>query len=216
MSNIQTVLFDLDGTLTNPEEGIINCVQYALNKMGKPLLEHSELKEYIGPPARIAFSNLLNSNDESQIETAISYYRERFSEKGIYENKIYDGIDDLLNHLKNKRISLYVATSKAKVYADIILKYFNIYQYFDHVYGPQLNGNYEDKKDLVEKIISENMCYPENTIIIGDRKYDIEAGKANRIKTCGVTYGFGSVEELTLAGSDQICFSVEELKGIIT
>ena len=211
MCNFQNVLFDLDGTLTNPEEGIVNCFQYALQKMGRSSISRSVLSSYIGPPARIVFSNLIESNDEAKIEKAIEYYRERFSIKGMYENQVYSGISELLRLLKSNNTSIFVATSKPKIFAEKILKHFKISDYFNKIYGPQLNGRNENKIELVRELMEDNELDPLKTIIVGDRKFDIEAGKSNKISSCGVTYGFGSLDELLSAQPDKICSTVAEL-----
>ncbi len=200
-----TLLFDLDGTLTDPSDGITRCIQYALERLGRSYPPKSELVQFIGPSLRWTFPRLLESNDENLIETAVHYYRARFADVGLFENEVYPGVPEVLGQLQNEGHRLYVVTSKPKVYADRIIQHFGFDGFFVDVFGPELNGRFDDKQELVAFVLRKLVFDPERTIMIGDRARDIESGKAHGIRTIGVTYGFGSEDELAAAGPDRIC-----------
>jgi phosphoglycolate phosphatase len=199
------LFFDLDGTLSDPSEGISRSVQHALECLGRPYPSKSELGQYIGPPLRWTFSRLLGTDDGGLVETAIGYYRERYETVGLFENEVYPGIPELLEQLQDDGYRLYVVTSKPTVYADRIIRHFGLDRFFLDVYGPELDGRFDEKRELVEFILRELSLDPRRVIMIGDRARDVESGKANGTRTIGVTYGFGSEEEITAAGPDAIC-----------
>jgi phosphoglycolate phosphatase len=200
-----TLFFDLDGTLSDPSDGITRSVQHALQCLGRPYPGKSELQHYIGPPLRWTFPRLLGTEDDNLIETAIGYYRERYETVGLFENEVYPGIRELLRQLQDEGFPLYVVTSKPTVYADRIIRHFDLDRFFVQVYGPELDGRFDEKRELVEFILGERHLDPRRTIMIGDRARDVESGRANGTRTIGVTYGFGSVEEIAAAGPDEIC-----------
>jgi phosphoglycolate phosphatase len=211
----KNLFFDLDGTLTDPKQGITRCINYALVSLGKSHIDEDDLQQYIGPPLRSSFERLLCSNDVSLIEKAVELYRERFSEVGIFENNVYPGIAELLADLCDGSIRLYVATAKPKIYADRIIAHFQLTQYFRYVYGSGLDGSFNDKVKLVEFIMNQTKLTHEVTAIIGDRKEDVIAGKLNGIKTIGVTYGYGSKHEIAESNPDYICHSLHDLRNIV-
>jgi phosphoglycolate phosphatase len=213
MPHIQNVLFDLDGTLLDPQIGITGCLRHALIKMERPAPEASELTAFIGPPLRKTFRALLNSEDESLIEKAVVFYRERYSTLGIYENTVYPGAENLLEGLKRDSFRLFVATTKPKHYADIIVGHFAL-NGFDEVFGTGMDGSFDNKADLVKHIVTSLALEPERTVMIGDRREDILAGKQNGTRTIGVTYGFGSQTEIEDSRPDWICGSVRDI-GIV-
>jgi len=200
-----TLLFDLDGTLTDPSDGITRCIQHALQCLGRPYPPKSELVQFIGPSLRWTFPRLLESNDENLIETAVRHFRERFADVGLFENEVYPGVPELLGQLHREGHRLYVVTSKPKVYADRIVRRFGFDCFFVDVFGPELNGRFDEKQELVAFLLCELALDPERTIMIGDRARDIESARAHGIRTIGVTYGFGSEEEITAAKPDRIC-----------
>lgn len=202
---IRNVLFDLDGTLTNPIEGMIRCFHYALERMSEPLPTRDELQLHIGPPLRSTFSQILKTADEANIEKAVSLYRERFAAAGMFENEVYEGVPEMLAALKSSRKRLFVATSKVHVYTHEILKHFELNGYFDGVYGSELDGRLDNKSDLIRHLLASESLVPGETLMIGDRKYDIKGAKENNCFAAGVTYGYGSMEELTEAGADYLC-----------
>ena len=212
---LSNIFFDLDGTLTDSKEGIIKCIDYALEKLGYPVPKGFNINDCLGPPLRVSFRRLLNSNDEVLIERAVATYRERFSTIGLFENKVYPGIPELLSALHEKSLKLYVVTTKPKVFAGRIMEHFQLAHRFDAIYGTELNGRYDNKADLIEFILQNRKLRAEETVMIGDKREDIVAGKANRTKTIGVTYGYGSLQEITEAAPDGICGSPSEIQKLI-
>jgi phosphoglycolate phosphatase len=212
---LKYLLFDLDGTLTDPKLGITRCINYALMKLGKSQIDEDELLKYIGPPLRSSFQKILCSNDAPLIEKAVELYRERFSHTGIFENKVYPGIAELLANLHDGSIRLFVATSKPKVYADKIIEHFQLTRYFQYVYGSGLDGSLQNKINLLEFIINQTKLIPEVAAMIGDRKEDIIAGKLNGVKTIGVTYGYGGRNEISEAKPDYFCHSPNDIRDIV-
>jgi phosphoglycolate phosphatase len=195
MKKYKHLIFDLDGTLTDPGSGITNSIMYALEKFGITA-ERQELYKFIGPPLRESF-NLYYGFDKDQAEQAVLYYREYFSERGMYENEIYPGINDLLAELSLQSRKLYVATSKPQEYSLMILEHFGILKYFEIVSGSNMDGSMSAKSDLIERIIphihNDELV---ETIMIGDRRYDIEGAKHHGIDSAAVLYGYGGRSEL--------------------
>ncbi len=199
------LFFDLDGTLSDPSEGITKSIQHALACLGRPYPGKEELEHYIGPPLRWTFPRLLGTDDANLVEAAVDYYRERYEDVGLFENVVYPGVPELLARLQREGYPLYVVTSKPKVYADRILRHFGLDRFFRAVYGPELDGRFDEKRELVGFILRERALDPHCTIMIGDRARDVASGKAHGTHTLGVTYGFGDEEEITAAGPDAIC-----------
>lgn len=215
MSNINksvaTLFFDLDGTLTDPSAGITRCMQHALECLGRSYPSQAELTPYIGPPLRWTFPRLLGTDDADLVETAIGHFRQRYGTVGLFENEPYPGVAELLSSLRADGYTLYVVTSKPKVYADRILAHFDLDGYFLGVFGPELDGRFDEKRELVQFVLRHVGADPRQTVMIGDRARDIESGKVHGTRTIGVTYGFGSEEELIAARPDAICHSPPEV-----
>lgn len=210
-----TILFDLDGTLTDPFEGITNSVAYALKKMGITPPKNSELKKFIGPPLAESFEKFYGLSKEESYK-AVDIYREYFAPKGIFENTIFKGIPEMLASLKNAEKRLALATSKPTVFAEKILKHFNIDKYFDVVVGSNLDGSMTDKAQVVAAALKGlGAVEPSTTVMVGDRSHDIIGGIKNGICTVGVTFGYGTKEELEQFHADYIADSVDELKNIL-
>lgn len=205
------ILLDLDGTLTDPGKGITRCVQYALNRLGAPVPEASELLWCIGPPLSESFSRLLSSTDRKLVGMAVEFYRERYSTTGIYENIPYPGIDMAMNRLSKLGISLLLATSKPTVFAVRVLDHFGLSRHFLGVHGSHLDGRLTNKVELVDHILSARALNPVNVMMVGDRRHDVEGGRRNGTSTAAVTYGYGSRRELEEACPDHIFDSPEEL-----
>jgi len=206
-----TLFFDLDGTLSDPSEGITRSVQYALERLGRPYPPKSELTRFIGPPLRWTFPKLLGTEDRDLIETAIDYYRQRYENTGLFENEVYPGIPELLRQLRDDGYPLYVVTSKPKVYADRIIRHFGFEHFFIEVYGPDLDGRFDEKVELVGFVLQQRSLDAKSTVMIGDRARDIESGRAHGTRTIGVTYGFGTPEEIAAAAPDHICHNPYEI-----
>ncbi|UCB43775.1 MAG: HAD hydrolase-like protein [Dehalococcoidales bacterium] len=212
---IGNVFFDLDGTLTDPKEGITRCIQYSLKQLGRPYPSDLKPTDFIGPPLRSTFAKLLCSDEKPLIEKAMSLYRERFSEVGIFENMVYPGIDEVLSALHEKSLRLYVVTTKPTVYAERIIKHFSLAQWFSDIFGTELDGRFDNKAELVEFILRNLKLVPEETAMVGDKKEDIIAAKSNRIRTIGFTYGYGSKQEISNSAPDYVCNSPSEVQMTI-
>lgn len=209
------MLFDLDGTLSDPVEGITRSIQYALERMSVAPPDRAELLPHIGPPIRDTFSLLLRTTDRSAVERAVELYRERFAVTGMFENVVYDGVPEMLAQLRASRKRLFVATSKVRAYSLSILEHFNLFEYLDGVYGSEMDGTLGEKADLIRHVLVSERLRPEETVMVGDRKYDITGARANALLAAGVTYGYGSVEELTAAGADFLCHSPMEVAELL-
>lgn len=217
------VLFDLDGTLTDPWEGITRCVQYGMEAAGHYEPDREKLTPFIGPPLMDMFMGEYGFTKE-QAELAVDKYRERFREKGMYENKIYEGIEELLKALKASGKRLGVATSKPEVFAVPILEYFHIDSYFEHIVGSELSGERVRKGDVIKEALrrfgAEGKAGEKGeramVWMVGDRKHDvIGAGEAG-IPCVGVLYGYGGYEELSQAGADRLVSTVGELARLLS
>lgn len=206
-----TFLFDLDGTLTDPKEGIISSVLYALEKMGIEEGNISELDAFIGPPIQQSFAERYNMS-EIEIEQAVFYFREYLKQSGLLENKIYDGIPTLLQQLKDGGNRLFVATSKPTVFAKQVIEHFQLTSFFEEIVGSNLDGTRIKKEEIIEYILHTNIEVPkEEIVMIGDRKHDVMGANGNGIDSIGVLYGYGSEMELSDAKATHMVKDVEDL-----
>ena len=217
----KVILFDLDGTLTDPGVGITNSVMYALEKYGIIVSDRSELYKFIGPPLMQSFENYYGF-DKNEAERAVSLYRQYFRDRGIFENQVYDGIKQLLGTLKAKGKVVGLATSKPEVYAKQILEHFELDGDFDFISGSMMSGERTDKGEVIAwavQLLGEKQKQKytaEEMVMIGDREHDVIGARKNRITSIGVLYGYGSREELTEAGADAVVSSVGELAEMLT
>lgn len=215
MKNYKYILFDLDGTLTEPAEGITNSVAYALDKAGLPYGSKESLKKYIGPPLHESFAEDYGLSLEQGLQM-VDYYREYYTVKGLFENRLFDGIPELLSHLKDKGKTLIVATSKPEVYSIKILENFGILKYFDFVSGATLDSSRVKKADVIAHALdSLKISDTSEMIMVGDRHHDIEGAAHHGIDSLGVLFGYGSREELCGAGATYIAETVEDIKKFI-
>ena len=209
------ILFDLDGTLTDPKPGITRAVAHALARYGISVANLDTLTPFIGPPLHHSFMGYYGF-DDAQAREAVSYYREYFAEIGLYENAVYPGIPDLLERLQASGRRLIVATSKPTVYARRILDHFQLAAYFTQVVGSELDLSRTDKAQIIADILAE---YPsvarEAAVMVGDREHDIIGARAHDLDAIGVTYGYGSLAELRAAGASAIAESVAELADLL-
>lgn len=209
------ILFDLDGTLTDSAVGITNSVIYALKKNGIEVSDRTELYKFFGPPLCDSFEKYYGFSKE-QAKTAVEYYREYYREKGIFENMVYDGLEDLLKILKDDRKILIVATSKFEVFAKQILEYFNISKYFTYIAGSDLDGTRVKKGEVIKYAIEScNIIDLSRAIMIGDREHDIIGANEVGINSIGVLYGYGDRNELEKAGADFIVDNVADIGKIL-
>ena len=214
LDSVKNVLFDLDGTLTDPVEGMTRCFHYALEHLSAPLLTRAELQLHIGPPLRTTFSQILKTKDALLVERAVTLYRERFSEVGMFENEVYQGVPEMLASLRASSKRLFVATSKVEIYTHRILEHFGLADYFDGVYGSHPDGRFDNKADLIGHLLRSESLRAEETLMVGDRKYDVTGARENNCFAAGVTYGYGSESELIEAGADCICHSPPEVADL--
>ncbi|OTG78968.1 hydrolase [Acinetobacter sp. ANC 5054] len=194
---IKNILIDLDGTLTDPKVGITTSARYGLEKIGHPISEDTNIDWIIGPPLKASLAKILNVDVHDVLaEKALMGYRERFAVTGLFENKVYAGVAETLAQLQKMGFKLFVATAKPTVYARQILDHFDLAQYFTVIYGSELNGERTNKGDLIEYILQQEQLIAAECIMVGDREYDILGARRNGIQGIGVSYGYGSPEEL--------------------
>ncbi|MDE6433297.1 MAG: HAD family hydrolase [Lachnospiraceae bacterium] len=209
------LLFDLDGTITDPGLGITNSVMYSLQKFDINVEDRTSLYKFIGPPLRDSFEMFYGFSGEKS-ELAVSYYREYFKKQGLYENEVYDGITDLLMQLKEQGKSLIVATSKPESFAIEILKHFNLYDYFDFVAGATMDETRNKKADIIKYALEScNIFEKSSAIMIGDREHDIIGAKENGLDSLGVLFGYGSYDELIKAGATFIAERPQDILGYV-
>lgn len=208
------ILFDLDGTLTDPKLGIVNSIQYALRSLGVEA-DPDSLVRFIGPPLHDTFKSNFGFNDD-EAKTAIDKYREYYAGQGMYENSIYSGIPELLRQLRETKKSLIVATSKPTFFAEKILAHFKIAEYFDFVSGSELDGRRSKKSEVIQFALDYLKLHAvDRAIMTGDREMDIFGAKDFGMDSIGVLYGYGSLQELTAAGATYIAASVTELSKLL-
>ena len=210
-----TVLFDLDGTLTDPGLGITNSVMYALEKFNIKVEDRTSLYKFIGPPLKESYEKYYHLSDE-EIARAVAYYREYFSEKGIYENELYDGITEVLRQIKSSGRKVILATSKPEEFAVKILKHFKIDHYFDFTACATMDETRTNKAEVIAYALELGQITDlQSTVMIGDREYDIIGAKAAGLDSIGVLYGYGSREELESAGATYLAERVEDIKSFL-
>jgi len=211
---IRYVFFDLDGTLTDPKEGITKSVAYALKSFGIHVDNLDDLCKFIGPPLKWSFMEYY-CFDEEQAEAAIAKYRERFKDIGIFENSVYDGVEIMLDTLKKAGYRLALATSKPIVFAERILNHYGIAKYFDGAFGSELNGTRTDKAEVIRYALEQTGAKPCEVIMVGDRNHDVYGALKNDMKTIGVLFGYGNREELLGAGAYKLAETVAELSDML-
>lgn len=208
------ILFDLDGTLTDPREGITRCVQAALEAMGVPVPSQTALEVFIGPPLRRSFATLLGTSEPAAIERALELYRARYRTDGMYENRVYDGVTGMLELLHGSH-RLFVATSKPRVFAEEILRHFVLARHFTAIHGSELDGTRDDKGELIRHLLAVESLAADESVMIGDRLHDIAGARANGCRSVGVTWGYGSEAELREAGAGVLCHSPADVPDAV-
>lgn len=191
----QNILFDLDGTLTDPREGITRSVQYALAQLGIDEPDLQALEHFIGPPLLQCFMHSYHF-DEATAWQAVNHYRARFKVSGLYENRVFEGVEALLSALGEQGRTLYIATSKPTVFAEQIARHFDFARHFKVIYGSELDGTRTDKVELIHYLLQQEGLEPAQSLMIGDRKHDLIGARRNGLHAAAVGYGFGSIEEL--------------------
>lgn len=215
MQRYHYLLFDLDGTLTDPAEGITKSIAYALDYFGIETPNLHDLRSWIGPPIKQSLMEI-HHFDEAKADIGVAKYRERFSDIGLYENELFEGIPELLDSAKEKGHQIYLATSKPTIFAARILQHFHIDKYFDFVGGSTLDDSRPTKAHVIRHVIENTgLKAPSNALMIGDRKYDIIGGKSCNMDTVGVLYGYGSHGELQSHGATYIVESIARLSEFL-
>lgn len=210
------LLFDLDGTLTDPTLSITRSLSYAFEKVGIPPMSQSELVTLIGPPIHDTFAQLMNTSDRAAIDRGVAFYRERYAAKAISEETtVYDGIPELLTQLRSHGHKLFVATSKAREFAEAIVAGFGLKAHFKTVWGAELDGRLSNKGELIAHILNEEGLRAHQCLMIGDRMHDTIGARKNGMRSLGVTWGFGSSEELLSNGAEAVAHSPAELARLI-
>ena len=202
---MKAVLFDLDGTLTDPREGITRSIAHALERMGREPPPLDDLCFAIGPPLRASLATLLGEDRRETVEQALAHYRERFADVGLFENAPYEGIDEALHALAASGAELFVATSKPLVYAERIVRHFGLDMHFVAVHGCELDGTREDKRDLLAHLIPRHGVACDAAVMIGDRGVDMRAARHHGLHALGALWGYGSEPELRDAGAHALC-----------
>jgi phosphoglycolate phosphatase len=196
----KAILFDLDGTLTESGEGIIRCVQYALEKIGHPEPDAQKLRVFVGPPLMEQFMKYAEV-DEETARQAVVFYRERYSTIGIFENRVYKGVREMLEGLQRKGYQLAVASSKPEYYVRQILEHFELLDYFREVVGSEMDGTRTSKTDVIEEALRRMKFsdHREQVVMVGDKEHDVLGARQSGLECIAVSYGYGTMEELTQA-----------------
>ncbi|HEM6394185.1 HAD family hydrolase [Streptococcus suis] len=210
----QTILFDLDGTLTDSGQGILNSVAYALEKMGIEEPDTANLNRFIGPPLYESFSRFYQLSPEDT-QSAVDAFRVYFKEKGMFENQLYPGIIPLLEELRTAGKTLVIATSKPEIFAKQILEHFGIAHYFDVIAGASLDSSRISKADVIGYAINQLEAFPKHAVMIGDREHDIEGARMHQLPAIGVLYGYGNKQEFEKAEATMIVETVQDLKKVL-
>ncbi|NJN21750.1 MAG: HAD family hydrolase [Leptolyngbya sp. RL_3_1] len=213
------IIFDLDGTLTDPQDGICKSVAYALTQMALPVPPASVLRTFIGPPLQDSFQAVIPGatpgDVQRDVQRAIAFYRERFAAIGLFENRVYAAIPPVLEALRDLDHQLWVATSKPQVFAQQILDHFELSPFFSAIHGSELDGTRSRKADLLAFVLQEQGLSADHCWMVGDRHYDVTGALANHIPAVGVTWGYGTQEELETAGARWVIDQPEELLQVV-
>jgi phosphoglycolate phosphatase len=211
----EAVFFDLDGTLTDSKVGITRSIQFAMTKMGRAAPAAHELYSYIGPPLRGTFADLLDSSDDGLLETAVSFYRERFGTIGLFENELYPFIPEALAAVRSLGCRTYVVTSKPIGFAERIVDHFGLARLFEGVYGSGLDGSQTDKAKLIAHALSKENLVASRVVMVGDRWHDMVGARSCDVYPLGVSYGYGTKDELRSHGAEAIADSPSSIPPLI-
>ena len=206
------ILFDLDGTLTESGEGITKSVQYALEKLGQPEPDLKKLEVFVGPPLLQQFMKYAGLDEETAVK-AVEYYRERYTDIGIFENEVYPGVEDMLDKLRGKGYILAVASSKPERFVKKVLDHFDLTKYFQEIVGSEMNGGRTSKADVIEEALDRlHMAdHREQVVMVGDKEHDVFGARKAGLQCLAVSYGYGSEEELKNANPLKIADSAQEV-----
>ena len=209
-----TAIFDLDGTITDSGPGIMNAIRYAVKKRGLPEVPEEVLRSFIGPPLKEQFQSVFGLSEEEGT-VMVTTYREYYSDKGIFENRVYDGVPELFERLKSAGVRILMATSKPEKYAKRIAEHFGFSQYFDFIGGACMDGRRTDKHEVIEYVIETCGVSRDAAVMIGDRRHDIIGAAKAEIHSMGVLYGYGSLEELEKAGAEMVAAEPGDISQIL-
>lgn len=209
------ILFDLDGTLIDPAEGICGSVAHALETLGRPVPEQAVLEKFIGPPLDEGFSEFCGLGPD-EIDKAVLAFRDRFAEWGIRANTLFPGMDGLLARLRQQGYQLYIATSKPTDFANIILESHGVAGYFTLVRGSGLSHVGHKKADVIAEVLADGGISPGEAVMVGDRRHDVAGAKACGLPCVGVLFGYGGRQELEAAGAERLAADIPELEAILT
>jgi len=204
LSSRPAVLFDLDGTLTDPRAGIVASLRHAFQSLGRPCPSDDELSSWIGPPLHRAFARHFGSDDVALVERAVAAYRERYAVLGLFENQLYPGTREALVELGRLGLRLFVATSKPTVFAERILEHFELTRCFEAVHGSELSGARADKAELIAYVLHAHQLAAARTTMVGDREHDVLGARRCGVRAFGVLWGYGRAEELLAAGAARL------------
>ena len=210
---MKAVLFDLDGTLTDPREGITRCLAHALERLSLQPPPLAQMTWAIGPPLRASLARLIGTEEIAVVEQALGHYRERFADVGLFENAVYADIPEVLAALGPAR--LFVATSKPQVYAERILEHFGLARHFSGIHGCELDGRREDKRELLAHLLPHHGIEPRDAVMIGDRGADMRAARHHGVAALGALWGYGDEAELREHGAQALCAAPAHLPGAI-
>jgi phosphoglycolate phosphatase len=216
MRTVDNVLLDLDGTLTDPKEGILGCLKHALHGVGAEIPPDRALESCIGPPLQDSLALLLGARCTEVLDEAIDLYRGRFAATGMFENRVYPGIAQALADLRAAGASLFVATSKPQRFAERILDHFALREFFRGIYGSGLDGTRSNKGDLIAHLLRQAGIPPDETAMVGDRAQDVLGARANGVVPIGALWGYGSRAELSAAGAEMLCGRPADLCTAVT
>lgn len=211
---LRAVLFDLDGTLTDPGEGITRSVEYALRAYGIEVKDRRELYPFIGPPLADSFSRFYGFS-EAEAKRAVEKYREYYRDRGIFENRVYNGIPELLDALKKEGFKILLATSKPEEFAQRILERFGLLSRFDTVAGATMDGSRVEKEDVIRYALEHTRLAPRECVMVGDRRFDVEGARRVGMPAIAVLWGYGSREELESAAPAALAETPKELLSAI-
>ncbi|MBO5371698.1 MAG: HAD hydrolase-like protein [Lachnospiraceae bacterium] len=209
---MKSILFDLDGTIINSQEGITNCVRYVFDYWGMPQPPIQDLLRFIGPPLKNSFMNYYHFDEEKAL-ISVKKYRERFDVTGIFECELYEGVRELIENLHQKGYRLFLASSKPERACERIIEHFHLESYFDGIFGATLDGKIGTKEEVLEHLFEATGIERTEAILIGDTKFDALGAKEAGISCLGVTYGFGSREELEAVGVVALCDTASEVEA---
>jgi phosphoglycolate phosphatase len=209
------VLFDLDGTLTDPGDGFVACITYALRKLDCRPYSHAEIRKHVGPPLEETLKHLLDG-ESSKIDAAVALYRQRYSSEGYLQNAVYPGVEAALRALRANRAALFVATSKPLIFAERILAHFGLKDFFQGIYGSQLDGTHSNKAQVISHVLDSESLAATSTVMIGDRAHDVLGALANGVCPIGALWGYGSREELSSAGAALLCEHPSQVPTILS